>query len=321
MEAKTGSKLRRSGRKTRTANPMAVYDYALRCAIRACLEQQSGTLTSSPSATSQAKPTRPDRHSIHMGVSGVLGSLTDKFGDEAKSDKLTREIVRGLLKRLDDVKRTSTDRTYLSVLAVFTKNNLQSQRYKPTGSVNDLVIAFLKTSESELRKVDPNPAVWYEQLNQYIARFAELVIQTIQEDAPSCATPELMEKLNNFIDPPNKSSARRRESERKQPPGSPGSPMPQNDPLDLLENFPMVKTVQNLFQVSNADHRRKLQELKPICTESVSSPSPVHSPCVWLTRASSSLGLPSGFEEMYQQYPYQPVVSWATGGFPEPAGL
>ncbi|KAI9496068.1 hypothetical protein BDB00DRAFT_927113 [Zychaea mexicana] len=270
MEVKSGSKLRRSGRsKNRTANPMAVYDYALRCALRAYLEQ-SGNNNSA--ALNASKKDRGDnRHSIHMGVSGVLGSLTDKFGDdEKKSDKLTREIVRGLLKRLDEVKKSKDlskmdreEKIFLAIISQF-QSKLQQQRYRPTGTVNDLVITFLKTAEAELRKSDPNPAIWYEELNRHIARFAEIVKQTVQEDAPSSATPELMEKLNHFITP-----TKRRQSDRKQPaPPSPNSPQPADGSIEALESFPMISLIQNMFQVSDADHRKKLKELRAVCTDS-----------------------------------------------------
>ncbi|KAG2221341.1 hypothetical protein INT45_014025 [Circinella minor] len=273
MEGKSsGSRLRRSGRsKHRTANPMAVYEYALRCAIRAYLEQQSGT-----SSLNSKKPAldSPNRHSIHMGVSGVLGSITDKFGDDdqKKSDKLTREIVRSLLKKLDETKKSKDlskmdreEKIFLAILAQF-QSKLQQHRYRPQGTVNDLVITFLKTSEAELRKSDPNPAIWYEEMNRHMARFAKIVKQTVQEDAPSAATPELMEKLNSFIEPPG---TKKRQADRKpQTTSNPNSPEPASGSLEALESFPMIIMIQNMFQVSDGDHRRKLQELQKICNDS-----------------------------------------------------
>ncbi|CDS04773.1 hypothetical protein LRAMOSA07303 [Lichtheimia ramosa] len=264
METRTGSKLRRSGRKNRSLNSMLVYDYALRCAIRAYLEQTSG---SSPS-NKEPKKDRTERHSIHMGM-GMLGSLTDVFGEDGgKSDKLTREIVRGLLKRVDKYK-TSKDLTridheeklFLAVLSQF-QAKLQKQRYKPTGSVNDLVVQFLQTSQIELKKSTTDAAAMYEQLNQYMSKFAEIVIQTVQEDAPSSATPELMERLNGFVAPVKKT---RSHQDHRQP-STPGTPVVDGS-IEALERFPMVITVQNLFQVSDEDHRKKLQELQPLCTD------------------------------------------------------
>ena len=273
MEGKSsGSRLRRSGRsKHRTANPMAVYEYALRCAIRAYLEQQSGTDALNSKPTSESS----NRHSIHMGVSGVLGSITDKFGDDdqKKSDKLTREIVRSLLKKLDETKKSKDlskmdreEKIFLAILAQF-QSKLQQHRYRPQGTVNDLVVTFLKTSQAELRKSDPSPLVWHDELNRHMARFAQIVKQTVQEEAPSAATPELMENLNSFIEPPG---AKRRQSDRKpQPSASPNSPEPASGSVEALERFPMVIMIQNMFQVSDGDPRRKLQELQKICNDSV----------------------------------------------------
>ncbi|KAG0169801.1 hypothetical protein DFQ30_003238, partial [Apophysomyces sp. BC1015] len=273
MELKNGSTLRRGGgsgagkRAARTVNPVVVYDFALRCAIRACLEQNGNQ------RTVEVKKERTERHSVHLGVSDMLGSLTEKFGEDRNPERLTREIVRGLLRRLDDIRKgrdTSKpeyqDQRFVSVVAQVRKN-LQQHRFRPTGTVNDLVIVFLKTSEAELKRSNPNPAAWYEDLNRYITSFTGLVIQTVQEDAPSSATPELMEKLRTFLGP---SKTTRQNSDRRAPPGSPGatSPVPASDSLEALENFPLVKTVQELFQVTDVEHRRKLRELQSICTES-----------------------------------------------------
>ncbi|KAI9316096.1 hypothetical protein BX666DRAFT_2028321 [Dichotomocladium elegans] len=238
MEVRTGSKLRRNGRKKNIINSAAVYDYALRCAIRAYIEQTAG------SSNKDGKKERPERYSIHVG--GVLNTLTDKFGDEGKSDKLTREIVRSLQKRLDDYKKSKDltridheEKIFMAVVAHF-QTKLQQHRYKPTGSVNDLVVQFLMISQDELKKFDPNNTISHEQLNRYMSKFAEIVIQTTT----------------------------RSHSDRKQP-VAPGSPLPSADEaIQALEEFPMIITVQNLFQVSNEDHRRKLQELQPLCTDS-----------------------------------------------------
>ncbi|KAG0163815.1 hypothetical protein DFQ28_011189 [Apophysomyces sp. BC1034] len=261
MEIKSSSTLRRGGgrRTTRSVNPMAAYDCALRCAIRAYIEQNGNQ---------PAVKEKKERQSVHIGVGDVFGSLTEKFGEESKPDKLTKEIVRGLLRRLEDInkgKDTSKaefqDKRFIAVVGQ-AKKVLQQHRYKPTGTVNDLVIIFLKASEVELKKSNPNPAVWYAELNNYIARFAELVMLTVQEDAPSSATPELLEKLNGFIHP---SKPGRRNSDKAASPSA--SPSPSGS-IDALENFGMCKTVQNLFRVEDSEHRRKLRELQPICTES-----------------------------------------------------
>ncbi|KAI8388415.1 uncharacterized protein BYT42DRAFT_510820 [Radiomyces spectabilis] len=267
MELKSGSTLRRGGgggrRTARTVNPQIVYDAVLRCAVRVCNELNGNT----PSGPKELKK---ERSSGYLGID-VFGGLSDKFGEESKPDKLTREIVRGMARRLDDIsdgkdltKTEYQDKRFKAVIKQM-KKVLQQHRYRPTGTVNDLVIIFLKTSETELKRHDPNPAVWYEDLNRFIARFAELLVITIQEDAPSSASPEVMELLDGFISP----RTIPRSSDKKKAASTPGnaSPIP-SDSIESLENFPMIQTIQKLFDIPNAEHTAKLRELQPLCTES-----------------------------------------------------
>lgn len=269
MELEGGSRLRRGGKKSRSTNTntQTLYDFSLRCAIRAFLEQTGPQ----SSLAKEQKKEKSDRHSIHIGVTGVLGSITDKFSDEGRPDKLTREIVHGLLRRLDDVKKTkemtrmtSEDKAYVSAVSQFRKS-LQAQRFRPSGTVNDLIITFLQLSKTELAKIDPTSV--NDQLNKHMAQFAELVIRTVQEDAPASATPELMEMLNGVATPAKAS----RPSSRRQISSASGSstPGPPDSSLEALEKFPLVQTVQNLFQKGDLEHHRKLQELQAICTEPV----------------------------------------------------
>ncbi|RCH79596.1 hypothetical protein CU098_006926, partial [Rhizopus stolonifer] len=194
---------------SRPINPDIVYDYALRCAIRAYLEQTDKKFDNndvSPSSSLSKK--KEDRTSSRQHS---LTSLTDKFSDgDKKNDKLNREIVKGLARRLEDVykgKDTSfpeySDERFRTA-SKQVKKHLEGQRYRPTSSIIDTVIMFLKTSEAELKADQPNPAVWYEDLNQFVTGFVELVIKTIQEDSPSSATPELMKSLAGFCVTPNK---------------------------------------------------------------------------------------------------------------------
>ncbi|SAL95680.1 hypothetical protein [Absidia glauca] len=265
MEVKKGSTLRRGGaggrRTGRTINKKAVYEYALRCAIRAFHEQLQPT-----DKDLATKKEKPERHtSVHLGMGGMgdmFGSITDG-GSGNKPDKLTKEIVRGLIRRLEDissgentVKPEYLDKRFLTVIRQFQKV-LQQHRYKPTGTVNDLVIIFLKTSEVELKRDNPNPAVWYGDLNSYMACFAELVIVTVEEDAPALATPELMDKLNGFLGPSKRNTADQRNNEKTTA-----------DSFEALEKYPMVQTVKLIFDMDDLEHRKKLRELEPLCTES-----------------------------------------------------
>ncbi|KAL0089298.1 hypothetical protein F4703DRAFT_1973871 [Phycomyces blakesleeanus] len=263
-----GSTSRRQAERRTPPNAVptvSVYDFALRCAIRACLEQ-TGQQRPEP------KKDWTDRHSVHLGVSDMLSNITEKFSDDSRTDRLTREIVRGLMRRLDDIRKgrdTSKpeyqDTRFLSVVTQI-KGELQGYRFRPSGTVNDLVILFTKTSEVTLKRSSAMPAAVYEELNRYTSRFVELVILTLQEDAPSSATPELMEKLRGFLGPTK--SARNNSDRRLSARPSIPSLVPSYGSIEYLEVFPMVKTVQKLFQVTDVEHSRKLRELHSICTES-----------------------------------------------------
>ena len=266
----SSSTLRRRGgnnsrRTVRTLNPAFVYDYTLRCAIRACLEnhkkQQKGI--------KEPKEKVSNRHSVHLGgVSDVFGNIADKFGGEdGTKDRLTKPIVVGLMRRLEDIKdgkdvskQEYLDRRFVSVVRQV-RDEVKQHRYRPSGSINDLLITFLRTSEAELKKSDPNPAVWFKDLDRYVIRFTEILLLVLKEDAPQAASAELIDTLNKSILPP-KSKQQQQQEQRNTTNNS-------TDILDIIENYPMVKTVQNLFQIENSIHRQKIRDLQAICTESV----------------------------------------------------
>lgn len=255
---------------TRAVNPNIVYEYALRCAIRAHMEQtekkRDSTTIMSPSGSVSKKEKRTSSH--HS-----FSSLNDKFSNEdsKKSGKLTREIVKSLTKRLEDVykekdvsKEEFMDKRFRTV-AKIVKKGLQEHRYRPSGTINDIVVLFLKTSEAELKISQPIVALWYDDLNRFLARFVEMVIQTLQKDAPSSATPELIESLSAFCTP--KQKANTAASEKRTSNSSNKSSINQDN---SIQYFPMVLTIKNLFQMNDKEHHKKLKELVPICTESVS---------------------------------------------------
>ncbi|CAO3610411.1 unnamed protein product [Mucor hiemalis] len=214
---KSSSTLRRGGgnsrRTVRTLNPAFVYDYTLRCAIRACLEHQKKQKGGAAAqAAKEAKEKASNRHSVHL--SGL-----DKY------------------------------------------NEVKQHRYRPSGSINDLLITFLRTSEAELKKSDPNPAVWFKDLDRYVVRFTEILLLVLKEDAPQAASAELIDTLNKSILPPKSKQQQQQEQRNSNANNS-------TDIIDIIENYPMVKTVQNLFQIENSIHRQKIRDLQAICTDS-----------------------------------------------------
>ncbi|GAA5797543.1 hypothetical protein HPULCUR_002931 [Helicostylum pulchrum] len=273
MQAKSSSTLRRgignSRRTVRTLNPAFVYDYTLRCAIRACLDEEA----KQKGGLKEPKEKTLNRHSVHLGgVSDVFGNLADKFVGEDTSggkDKLTKSIVVPLMHRLENIKdgkdvskQEYLDRRFISVVRQV-RDEVKKHRYHPSGSINDLLIVFLKTSETELKKTDPNPAVWFKDLDRYVIRFTEILLLTLKEDAPNAASPELMDTLRKSILPPKSKQQQQQEQRNNASPNNAST-----DIIDIIENYPMVKTVQNLFQIENSIHRQKIRDLQAICTES-----------------------------------------------------
>jgi hypothetical protein len=229
-------------------------------------KRQYSTTNMSPSGSVSKKEKRTSSHRS-------FSSLNDKFSNEdsKKSGKLTREIVKGLIKRLEDVckekdvsKKEFMDKRFCTV-AKIVKKGLQEHRYRPSGTINDIVVLFLKTSEAELKINQPIVALWYDDLNRFLARFVEMVIQTLQKDAPSSATPELIESLSAFCTPTQKANTTA--SEKRTSNSSNTSSVNQDD---NIQDFPMILRIQNLFQMNDKEHYKKLKELLPICTESVS---------------------------------------------------
>jgi hypothetical protein len=250
-------------------NPAFVYDYTLRCAIHACLEDQSKQKL----APANKDQKQSNRHSVHLsGVGDVFGNIADKItGDENVSkDKLTKPVVVALMRRLDDIKDGKDvakpeylDRRFISIVRQV-RDVVKQHRYRPQGSINDLVITFLRTSETELKKTDPNPAVWFKDLDKYVVLFTEVLLIVLKEDAPNSASQDLIDTLSKSVIP--------KQQQKKQPASrntTNNSDTPAKDILEIIENFPMVQTVQNLFQIENSIHRQKIRELHPVCTEAV----------------------------------------------------
>ncbi|KAI8975730.1 hypothetical protein BDF20DRAFT_977296 [Mycotypha africana] len=269
LQSKATSTLRRGGgnsrRNVRTLNPAFVYDYTLRCAIHACIENHNKQKL----APQFAQRSSSNRHSVHLsGMTDVFGNIADKIsGDEPNKDKLTKPVVVGLIRRLDDIKDGKDvskpdylDRTFISVVTQF-RYVVKQHRYRPQGSINDLVVTFLRTSETELKKSDPNPAVWFKDLDRYVVLFTEILLLVLKEDAPNTASPELIQTLSKSILPP-------KSKQQKQQRSSTGSTGSSTNILDIIENYPLVKTVQNLFQIEDSIHKQKIRDLQPICTES-----------------------------------------------------
>ncbi|RUS24529.1 hypothetical protein BC938DRAFT_473438 [Jimgerdemannia flammicorona] len=241
----------------------AVYEYALRCAILAASEDARNAAAAE--AISQRQKEKQEKHAT---INDVIGSLTDLFGDDGKPNKLTKEVCKGLNKRIDDIiKRRDTsnpayqDQHLINALTQFQTPLMQSQKSKPTGTINDLLLIFIKTSEHELRRAYPPPQTTGDRLNAHLAVFAGLLKETIIHDAPQSASAELVRALEGFTLSSPKTA-------RSDPGPSQRRANAQTGPT-FFENTPLVKTVKDLFQVPQEQHREMVRRLQNVCTEQV----------------------------------------------------
>ena len=121
-----------------------------------------------------------------------------------------------------------------------------------------------------------------------MVRFTEILLLVLREDAPSAASSEYIESLQRSILPKPKQQST---TEQRNSSSSGNST---TDTLDMVEDFPMVKTVQNLFQIESSVHRQKIRDLLPVCTEAVR-----YHLVVLIIANPVLLELPFGFKTMH----------------------
>ncbi|KAG1257362.1 hypothetical protein G6F68_009340 [Rhizopus microsporus] len=148
-------------------------------------------------------------------MSDVFENLADKIvGDEGgeKSNKLTNPVVVGFMRRLDDIKDGKDvskseyiDRRFISVVRHM-RDEVKQYRFRPQGSINDLVVTFLKL---------------------------KILLLVLREDAPSAASSEYIESLQRSILPKPKQQST---TEQRNSSSSGNST---TDTLDMVEDFPM----------------------------------------------------------------------------------
>ncbi|KAI8973443.1 hypothetical protein BDF20DRAFT_960679 [Mycotypha africana] len=278
----------------RAVSSHIIYDYALRCAIRAYLEQ-TGERPETPSSLSThlSITKKKDEHRFSQiynfpNLADKLSSSSSSSVDDSKKNgKLTQDLVKGILKRLEDIYKApesngtaendALEKKFRTVCKMTKKHLQQEKKLHRTGTINDVVVQFLKISEAELKVLHPNnPAIWYDDLNTFLSRFVDLVIQTLQYDAPSSATPEVLDKLSAFCTPSTTHSPKWKSSSVDHSRGSSTYNHQTSSAgdscasavltVDSLLNYPMIKLIQQLFKINQEEHRQKLKELIPICT-------------------------------------------------------
>ncbi|RCI06748.1 hypothetical protein CU098_013112 [Rhizopus stolonifer] len=194
---KRGSATNSKRTSNRSIHPATLYDYVLRSAILAWIEQSRST---------------KKRNSFHHLLESV------------KREKIPRDLTKGLCRRLEPMIDLPAVRHQTRQI----NKELVENRHK---TMDDLVDLFLRADQS----VQDNP-------------FRDILLQTLQEEG--LATPELVEKLN----PEDERRKKKRTSVLL------GSSC-------LLEEFPIVVHLQELFNIQEDEHKRKLNELVMLCTE------------------------------------------------------
>ncbi|OZJ03936.1 hypothetical protein BZG36_02932 [Bifiguratus adelaidae] len=275
----------RTARDSQRVDPIAVYDYTLRCAVLAAQEELKSKMTdTTPPGTDgsgrrAATPggERVEKHSSTT-LHDTLGGLAEMFSDSDKQDKLNRDVVKGLLRRIDDVlsrrdvsNHVYADPHFLAAVRSF-RSPLDAQKAKPSGKINDLIVIFVQTSKIELTRAFPPPATISEHLNAHVAAFTELLKVTLTHDAPGAASPETIERLAGLSAPTKRASSggsRSRDTPSYQTHSRSGS-LPvnrMNAMLEGVESHPLVKGVAELFQMDPNVHTRKVRELMALCTD------------------------------------------------------
>lgn len=248
---------------------IAVYEYALRCAILAASEDARNAAAAEAQALKEKE--QPKQHNA-IGLDNIVGAFTDLFADDNKPNKLSKELCRGLSKRIEEVtkRRDTSNPSYQDpqLLAALTQFQapLNMQKTKSTGTINDLLLIFIKTSQHELLRAYPPPQPTGDKLNTHLAAFAGLLKETIIHDAPHFASPDIVRALEGFAAFQPKAARNDSGVSNRRP--NTGS-NPASGPTSFFENTPLVKRVQELFQIPQQQHTDTVWRLQPICTEQV----------------------------------------------------
>lgn len=250
-----------------------VYDYALRCAIRAWLEQTDTLVPPTPQPIKRSNSSRKLERTL--SASHHYFSISNFFWDESsdKKNKFTREMVKVFSKRLEDIyKARNFEKPEYGELVFQTgckkiRSMLKEHPYRPTATMKDVLDLFFKTCQESLKNDDNTKSQVDDYLRRYISQFSALVTETIENDAPSFGNPEMMEMLRQFT---SCSPVQLKSLSSKSDTLTVNSSVPPvKEVPEELKNFPMVKTLQRLFQIDEAEHHQKLSDLMQICTESV----------------------------------------------------
>ncbi|CAG8466900.1 6261_t:CDS:10 [Acaulospora morrowiae] len=254
------------------------YQYALRVAYLAYLTQPKvpkATLTPSPTPVKPLSDSSLKRQSVvapatiqsavtsHFSAIGDLFKDSDKKGH--KNQKFPKELIKVLRDRLEfivsgrDPNPIYKDRYFKNDLAVFYQALQQPgfrQQFKTNNSkIEDIVLIFLKTSQSELRRAQlPQNVTWQSKLTEHVSQFVGILKWCLQtKECNTASTPELLARLEIY------------QTKMSSPPSTGGGSTNENA-SDNIDDMAMVKLVLSIFKVPTNQAQKDISALKKNCT-------------------------------------------------------
>ncbi|KAL1916830.1 uncharacterized protein VTP21DRAFT_5534 [Calcarisporiella thermophila] len=265
----------------------SLYDYALRCAILTSWEEIKAPIptVADTSASTPAGPENKHRFSSQLGLDQIqrlsmnLTQLDFNLA-ENKDVTLTRDLIRGLLRRIQAIVKgreasmNYKDPIFKTALSLYEEPLRMLKHNRIPQSVEELILGFARISKVELQKASPTAMqqgrrveTWQERLNEHTALFAGLVREVLTTECPK-ASEEIVGRVNSFI---------RAGSTRSRPHSALGTVSASGngsgvaagvgDRAKELIDVPLIKHVQSLFQVPNREHSEKVRKLSLICSE------------------------------------------------------
>lgn len=270
------------------------YQHALRVAyLQHLLTQQPKTPDPSTSTTTQASqaPARTragssstSSASAHWG--STLSSIGDVFGKHSKSGEAVRfpkDLIKVLGSRIDSIVKGSERQpvyrqdTFRACVGAFygTYHSSSFQRQlKDNRKAEEIIINFVTTAQHVLRKRPNVPEDWWKaELMRQVALFVRVFRECLA--ASKHPPKELLERLNTYLasldtqpeEPPTSQSIQ--QQQQQQPAASSRSSVISHESPSAA-NSELIRSVQQLFEVSDGQLAADLKDIRKSCTLKVS---------------------------------------------------
>lgn len=261
------------------------YQHALRVAhLQQLLQHQPKPNEASPASPVGAARRGSSATSGHaLSASGsnwgsALFSLGDVFGKVSRSGEAVRfpkDLVKVLSARIDSIvkgsERTAAyrDDTFRSCVGAFYGNfhSASTQRQlKDNRKAEELIINFVTTAQHVLRKrAGVSEDWWKKELMNQVATFVRVLRECLSQTKHP--PKELLERLDTYL-----SSLQRQPEEPTPSTAAAAAPNPLSSSrssvhyLDAAPHTDLIKGVQHLFNVSDAQLSSDLKDIRKTCT-------------------------------------------------------